>query len=349
MSKVICEICGTAYPDTENECPVCGFEKPETAEFAPEEAVDTAVPASVKGGRFSKGNVSKKSSVPEKRSAEPTKRKNSKKRNGGDTGLIVAIIVLLVAIIATAGYIYFNYFAPEKAPAKDTEPAQTTTQPSVQTLPQQTQGTTEADLSCTGLTLYEETVSLNQVGSQWLLNVVPTPANTSDVITYTSADESIATVSEDGKITAVANGETTITITCGDVSVACKVVCQLAEVTEPEETEPEETEPQETEPEETEPEETEPEETEPEETKPKGDFKFNTKYYQNDRWEVTMSVGDTWTAYAGDIDAADIQWTIGNTSVATVKNGKVKAVGTGWTTLRAVYNGVEYKCLIYVQ
>ena len=37
MSKVICEICGTAYPDTENECPVCGFEKPEAAEFTTED------------------------------------------------------------------------------------------------------------------------------------------------------------------------------------------------------------------------------------------------------------------------------------------------------------------------
>ena len=24
MSKVICEICGTAYPETAEECPICG-------------------------------------------------------------------------------------------------------------------------------------------------------------------------------------------------------------------------------------------------------------------------------------------------------------------------------------
>ena len=27
MSKIICDICGTAYPDTAAECPVCGCAK----------------------------------------------------------------------------------------------------------------------------------------------------------------------------------------------------------------------------------------------------------------------------------------------------------------------------------
>ena len=328
MSKVICEICGTAYPDTENECPVCGFEKTETAEIIEEEGTAAANPGYAKGGRFSKNNVNKKNSDSDRDVAAPAKRNRKKKQNNSDRGLIIAIVVLLVAIVATAGYIYFRYFASAPANNGDTTPVSTTTEPSKQTLPTQTQEPTEtADLSCTGLTLYEDSVVLNKAGDRWLLNVVPTPANTTDVITYTSGNQNIATVSADGEIIAVANGETVITITCGDISVQCKVVCQLAEATEPDETEPEET---------------KPEETKPEETKPQGDFKFNTKYGD----EVSMRVGDTWTAYVGDIPAEDIQWSIGNTSVATVNNGKVKAVGAGTTTLRAVYNGVEYKCLI---
>lgn len=337
MSKVICEICGTTYPDTENECPVCGFEKPETAEFAPEDIAveESAAYNHVKGGRFSKANVSRKATAAA--AAVPAKKKK-KKKGGSDTGLIIAIIVLLLAIIVTVGYIYIRYFAHQGAPEGTNPPAQTTTEPSKQTLPTQTQGTTEApDLSCTGLTLDEDRIVLNQLGSRWLLNVVPEPANTTDEITYTSADESIATVSADGEVTPVASGETVITVTCGSVSVECTVVCQL----------PEETEPEETEPEQTEPEETEPEETEPEETKPQSTFKFNTKY-TNAQYgsEVTLNVGETWTAYVGDIDVEDIQWSVGNTSVATVKDGKVRAVGAGYTILRAVYNGVEYTCLI---
>ena len=330
MSKVICEICGTAYPDTENECPVCGFEKTETAEILEEEGTAAANPGHVKGGRFSKSNVNKKNSDSNRKAEAPAKRKRKKKRGNSDRGLIIAIIVLLLAIIATAGYIYIKYFAPEWAAGEDTKPVETTTKPTIQTLPPQTQGSTEtADLSCTGLTLYEESVRLNEIGGRWLLNVVPTPANTTDVITYSSGDGSVVTVSETGEIIAVGNGETVITITCGEITVECKVVCQVLDVTEPQETDPEETEPQETDPEETKPQQT-------------GDFKFNTKYGD----EVSMRVGDSWTAYVGDIDVEDIEWSVGNTSVATVKNGRVKAVGAGTTTLRAVYNGVEYTCLI---
>ena len=27
MNKVICDICGTSYPDTATNCPICGFER----------------------------------------------------------------------------------------------------------------------------------------------------------------------------------------------------------------------------------------------------------------------------------------------------------------------------------
>ena len=328
MSKVICEICGTAYPDTENECPVCGFEKTETAEILEEEGTAAANPGHVKGGRFSKSNVNKKNSDSNRKAEAPAKRKRKKKRGNSDRGLIIAIIVLLLAIIATAGYIYIKYFAPEWAAGEDTKPVETTTKPTIQTLPPQTQGSTEtADLSCTGLTLYEESVRLNEIGGRWLLNVVPTPANTTDTITYTSGDETVATVSADGEITAVANGETVITITCGEVTVECKVICQLPDETEADETEPDETDPDTTEPEETEP-------------KDAGDFKLKKD-------DITFDAkGQTYQLYDGDLDVSDIVWTVGNTAVATVKDGVVKAVGAGMTTVYAEYNGVKVSCIV---
>lgn len=340
MSKVICEICGTAYPDTEKECPVCGFEKPDTAEFAPDDAPYGAETTThVKGGRFSKANVTKRSAAP----ARQKKSGKSARKSGSDVGLIIAIIFLLIAIVCFSAHIYFTYFADRTPSAEDTKPVETTTEPAPQTFPQQTEGTTvPVDLSCTGLTLYEQSVVLNQVGSEWILNVVPTPANTTDEITYSSADQNVATVSADGKIIAVANGETVITVTCGDISVECKVVCQVPEQTEPEETEPEETEPEETEPEETEPEETEPEETEPKETDPvdMGDFKLR-------KTDITFDgKGQTYTLYNGDIDVKDIKWTVGNSSVATVKDGVVKAVGRGLTNVYAEYNGVKISCVV---
>ena len=336
MGKVICEICGTNYSDAEKECPVCGFEKPETADFAPNDNVSTTPGASghVKGGRFSKSSVSNKRSATASSSRNRSKRKSSMKKITIDVALVISIILLLVSIAWTISYIYFAYFANPGSSGEDTLPVQTTTEPTDQTLPPQTQGTTEpVDLSCTGLTLYEETVVLNQAGSEWLLNVVPVPVNTTDEITYSSADQNVAIVSADGKIVAVDNGETVITITCGSVSVECRVVCQIAvETTEPEETEPEETEPEETKPEETQPQETQPVDM--------SDFKLR-------KTDITFDAkGQSYNLYNGDIDVADIKWTVGRSSVATVKNGVVKAVGPGITNVYAEYNGVKISCVV---
>lgn len=336
MSKVICEICGTAYPDTEKECPVCGFEKPETAEFAPDDAPASSGDASshVRGGRFSKTNVSKKRSAAPAPARTSARAKSKKKKSGADIALVVAAILLLLSVICAGAYIYTTYFAHPEHPSDDTTPVVTTTEPSKQTFPTQTQGTTEAeDLSCTGLTLYEQSVVLNAAGSEWLLNVVPTPANTTDEITYASADQNVAVVYADGKIVAVGNGETVITVTCGSISVECKVICQIAD----DPTEPEDTEPQQTQPDETEPEETEPQETEPVDV---GDFKLR-------KTDITFDgKGQTYTLYKGDIDVKDIKWRVGNSAVATVKDGVVKAVGPGLTNVYAEYNGVELSCVV---
>ena len=37
MSKIICDICGTTYPDTADCCPICGCSKDAAAEFLGEE------------------------------------------------------------------------------------------------------------------------------------------------------------------------------------------------------------------------------------------------------------------------------------------------------------------------
>lgn len=336
MSKIICEICGTTYADTEQECPLCGFEKPETAEFAPDEpAAEAAVShGKVKGGRFSASNAAKR---PEPVSAASRRTvRSKKKKNKTDLGLLIAVICLLLAIAATVGFIYFRYFKPASDPVETNPPIQTSSdpQPTQTQAPTQTQGTTvPEDLSCTGLTVYEEAVSLNQAGSQWLLNVVPTPSNTTDVITYASSNDAVATVSADGKIVAVGNGETTITITCGTITAECKVICNLAPV---------ETQPQETKPAETKPAETKPAETKPAETKPQdaGDFKLRKS-------DITFDgKGQTYKLYDGDIDMSKIVWTVGNSKVATVKNGVVKAVGPGITNVHAEYNGVKVSCVI---
>lgn len=50
------------------------------------------------------------------------------------------------------------------------------------------------------------------------------PANTTDELVWSSSDESVATVSETGLVTAVSVGSATITATCGTVSATCEAI-----------------------------------------------------------------------------------------------------------------------------
>ena len=66
MSKIICDICGTSYPETASQCPICGCVRPGDFQRVSDESKNEGNNASgytyVKGGRFSKTNVKKRNS-----------------------------------------------------------------------------------------------------------------------------------------------------------------------------------------------------------------------------------------------------------------------------------------------
>lgn len=329
MSKLFCDICGTAYSETADQCPICGCPKPENAEYADAsiDFVDSDMKLSspVKGGRFSKSNVNKRMKVSGAPAGKPTQRKKKKKTNKAERGLIIAIVLLLVAILAVVGYILINYFVPQTPSGNTYQPADHT-QPSssASTYPTILPTTEPKERPCTGLSISEGSIRFNTIGATWLMNVIPTPANTTDTMTYLSSDANVATVSEDGKVTAVGSGECTITVVCGDIAAECQVICDLA-------------------PQGTTPGETNPDETQPQETKPADadDFKLN-------REDFTIAVGESWLLYNGPIDPSEIVWTSSNTSVATVKDGRVRGVGRGQCWITAEYKGIKLKCIVYV-
>lgn len=79
---------------------------------------------------------------------------------------------------------------------------------------------TKKDVPCTAFTLEEKGLTLF-VGAEKQLNVTIAPVNTTidKTITWVSSDDNIATVSSQGKVTAIAGGEATITGTLvGDAS-----------------------------------------------------------------------------------------------------------------------------------
>ena len=72
-----------------------------------------------------------------------------------------------------------------------------------------------------GIELDQSSLTIS-VGNSKTLTATLTPANATDMVTWTSSEEDIATV-ENGVVTAKAVGETTITATAGDVTDVCTV------------------------------------------------------------------------------------------------------------------------------
>ena len=84
----------------------------------------------------------------------------------------------------------------------------------------------------TGIALDQETLALAINGTESAkLTATPVPAESTepvDGVAYTSSNEAVATVSEDGTVTAVADGEAEITATLGEYTASCKVTVTTA-------------------------------------------------------------------------------------------------------------------------
>ena len=79
----------------------------------------------------------------------------------------------------------------------------------------------EDEIPCTGITLDKPVLNFTGAGQRTIVATV-TPADTTDTLTWTSSNSSVATVSN-GVVTAYANGSATITATCGEYSATCAV------------------------------------------------------------------------------------------------------------------------------
>ena len=343
MSKIICDVCGTSYPETATQCPICGCVRSVDAKIVAGNTNETEAQTAssytyVKGGRFSKSNVKRrnkgKAAAPVETFVEEEQPANE---NGGkDAGIVITTIFLLLAITAVVIYIAVRFFGPvlfgndfvQTKPTTAVVETQDTTVGTQDTVDGQTQPTvdeqtqatvpetTEATLAtvpCTEITLSKTEITFESEGAALLLNVTASPEDTTDIVQFLSADDSVATVSEDGKITAVGKGETVIIVTCGTAVAECKVICNIEEAEE-ETTEPETS-------------------TDAALTFNREDFTLNSK-------------GQTWKLYTGDIAANQITWTSDDEKVATIKDGVVTAVGSGMTTVYGEYGGTKLSCVV---
>lgn len=327
MSKIICDVCGTSYPDTAPQCPICGYVNAgnQTVSGDTKEDMPSREYTYVKGGRFSKSNVRKRNQGNQTKAAKQvqpavhntTVEKAAKSGNkDGKTpkGLIITAVVLLLAIIAVIIYISVRFFAPFTSGqgAESLLPNSTveSTDPSGESKPDV--------IPCESIKLDATTVTLDTAGASRMIYATASPADTTDTITYESSNPAVATVTANGKITAVTPGEAVITVTCGKAKAQCTVECTMPETTE----------------------ETTEETTAPEETKPGEELRLN-------RADITFTeAGDSWVLYNGSIGKTKIQWSSDDTKVAKIEGGKVTAVGSGTTKVYAEYNGQKVSCII---
>ena len=102
MNKIVCDLCGTSYPETAPQCPICGTAKSDTAKTKPDAESGYAY---VKGGRFSHANV--------------------RKRNAGQKDLPRVVAPVKPKKEAPAA-------KPEKKPIAETAAEKTSAQPSAE-------------------------------------------------------------------------------------------------------------------------------------------------------------------------------------------------------------------------
>lgn len=330
MNKVVCDICGTSYPENAAQCPICGFAH--TPDNAGGSILDGAESSykHVRGGRYSKANVRKRNAVSQTAASEvpvavSVTAKTKKEKNR--VGLIITVTVLLLAILAVAAYIGLRFFIPNDFLYEGTDDF---------TLPSSTEATEEAtdatvneekpaasenvNSGCTAVILKDAQIALTEVGETYQVLVTLEPADTHDVLYFATSDPTVATIDSNGIVTAVADGTALITVSCGTVSAECSVVCTLTPAT------------------------TEAEGTAPEATSTSASFALNRK-------EITFDMeGQSWVLYdGGTLSASEITWSSDDPTIATITDGKVVAVADGNTTVHGSYDGQTVSCIIHCQ
>ena len=254
MDKIICDICGTTYPASSESCPICGCSRVAAAnimnkdvqnqDFSDKDNVefDVFFKNSEKKGIFDYDEVNSEDS-----SAAGTGETSFHARSGDEeyyedeeneeaprhnTFAVILLTVVIFLLLGAAAFLFLRYFLPNMK-AEDTTPTE-----ALQQEMETSDAATEPTVPCQQMAMINAGVAeLNAECQQFLLHIKALPENTTDPIIYTSGDETIATVTEDGKITAVSEGETVIYISCGKTSMECPVIVKYVEETVPPTTE----------------------------------------------------------------------------------------------------------------
>ena len=358
MDKVICEICGTVFPDDAEKCPLCGCSRDFLLEDMGDVLLDDetfAVTEEASSPTRKKGKVFDYDEVNREKPARSVQieedydddEDDEEEDEGPRTNifLVVILVVLIVLLLLAAGFFFLRYIMPNM---KD-EPARTEPVATIQVIQTEPVETEDPGIPCTNLMIDGGKMELGKGGKK-LLNVHVYPEDTTDAVTYVSGDEAIVTVSEDGTVTAVGEGSTIITVTCGNQQIKCNVTVNYdaAEATVSNETIPAPTventdETQAADGTEAAEDTQATEATEAvEETVPAG---TELKLKKTD-----ITIGSNYTSVRLEMDCEikpeDVTWFTMDSTVAIVHDGVVTSTGSGLTRIYGEYEGQQVMCIV---
>ena len=315
--KVICDVCGTTFPETATHCPICGCAKSPTAQTI---SADDVQPGSgttsntyPKGGRFAKSNVKRSSST---RSQAP--RKNDSQ--GSNKGLIAVVIILLLAVLMVTVYIGVKMLGSTGNDDNSNGGNQNITGDQN---PEPSQP--DASVPCTSVKLSVKVHEFTEESEQLLLTAIVEPNNTTEPVIFTSSDTKVATVDGKGLVKpGTHKGEAVITARCGNFTAECKIFSQVG--ADPEPVQP----------------------SQPVDPTPDIPSNFVLKLNRDD---FTLSKeGEVWNLLqgidVGTVSPADITWESSDTAVVTVEDGKVKGVNRGKATITATIGDQVATCIV---
>lgn len=213
MSKIVCDVCGSTYSETEAQCPICGTAKSEAAKPVVEANGEDQTN---KGGKFSRTNTRKTGHGNARKSGQEKNNSNSEEGAPSNLAMIIIVGVLLLAIVSVCVFIFVRLWDRPENP----DPSSSSTQSTSQTIP------------CTGIELVDsanQTLNFTDLTQTAQLSVKALPENTTDTVvcTYTSSDPAVVQVSSTGLVTPVANGSATITIAYGSYTISVSVTCDI--------------------------------------------------------------------------------------------------------------------------
>lgn len=167
----------------------------------------------------------------------------------------------------------------------------------------------KTDTPVQALTLSQRNADLT-VGS----TVKLTASGGESIVSFSSSNEAVATVSADGTVKAVGEGSAVVTAKAGDLTASCSVAVKGTEQTK-----------------------------EPE------DLSIYSVYGKNVVTDVTIELGSPAPMKVQGTESA-VTWSIADTSIATVdSSGMVTGVAVGDTTLTATVDGQTLTCTIRIR